>query len=150
VAAVVGASLAVAGWAAWSALDAADPVASPTPVIAPIALAQVVPQDVVPAARSPEAKAAVRVVVPPLPEARALPVAPEGFLMVHGQLTAERAPVGPPIAALAPIAARLPPGVRPEDASVSPGGTVSVTRTGAANTDAGSNPPRVASVTRSP
>ena len=113
-------------------------------------MAQVVPHDVVPAARLPEAQATVRVVVPPPPEARALPVVPEGFLMVHGQLTAERAPVGPAIAPLPSTAASLPPGVRPEDASVSPGGIVSVTRTGASNTDAGSNPPRVAGVTQSP
>lgn len=113
-------------------------------------MAQVVAHDVVPAARPPQAQAAVRVAGTPPQQARALPVVPDGFLLVHGQLTAVRAPVGPPIAPLPPTAVSLPPGVGPEDASVSPGGMVSVTRTGSANADAGSNPPRVAGVMQSP
>lgn len=156
-AAGLGALLAVLAWAGWSALGMDDSMTAPhslasvaPPSDSPSPTVPAASRDVVPAIPAPVAPTADRPAVLPRPDPRALPVAPDGFAMAHGRLTAVRAPSVATVAPIAPMVVTLPAGVRPEDAVVSPTGMVAVMHAGAAPVDAAPEPPRLAAVTHSP
>ena len=156
-AAGLGALLAVLACVAWAALGpggstaSADvPATAAAAAPARIEATRAAPRDLAPVADAPRAQTLAPAPVQPRQDARALPVVPDGFTLVNGQLTAERAPAVARIAPIAPTAVTLPAGVQPLDAVVSPIGMVSVTRAGQAPAAAAPNPPRPVSVTHSP
>lgn len=146
----------VLGWAGWAALHADDPGKSAPSAPAITAVAPV-PQSldrmraVAAASESPPSNTS--------PPPAAIPAARlrEGFVLEHGVVTAVRASANPRPAPRRDIDdAALPPGVSPADATLSPGGVVTVNRAtrGMAREDspqnAGSNPFRAPERTSSP
>jgi len=169
----LGAVVAGLAWAGWGAAFSDAPAASTA------ALALAVPAAEAPAHAVPGAERATRPNAAPVadlgasvassgpaPARSATPTLREGFAMHNGMPTALRAPVGTVAAQAAPApgSVALPPGVRPEDVAVSPGGVVAVLRTGvpanasamgdavpvAAVGDAAASPFRPATATHSP
>ena len=153
----LGALLALSAWATWVALgaDGSTARAGAGTMVAPAAAppretVQPSPREVARAAVATGAASVARAAVPARTDERALPVVPDGFALANGQLTAVRAPAVASVAIPPPVAVTLPAGVRPEDAVVSPTGMVAVMHSPAVPADAAPNPPRPASVSRSP
>lgn len=123
--ALLGVLVVVCGWAGWSALHAGEAPAAELTQASAVAVA--------PPPRQSEV--AVRVATTPassspLPAAReGTPALREGFVLEHGMVTAIRSPVVPnQVTVVPPPVGALPPGVRPEDAEMSPGGIMAVRR----------------------
>lgn len=170
----LGALLTVLAWAGWGVVhanDPSDPLATPTRAVTPAEVLPATEQQPLRATAAETTPQGVRdrvgaALVEPARATPATSVLRDGFVMRHGMLTAVRVS-GASIAAqptAVPGSVALPPGVRPEDATISPAGVVTVIRAGGAASqsaagdampgtaavDVAANPFRPATATHSP